>query len=110
MQKTELIAQVAKTTGQTQVDTAKVINATLEAITAALKAGEKVTLIGFGTFEARKTVARQGTNPKTKQKIAIPAGVRAAFSAGSLLKTAVSGKAPTKPKAAKPKAVAKPKK
>jgi DNA-binding protein HU-beta len=103
MQKTELITQVAKTTGLTQVDTAKVINAALEAITAALKAGQKVTLTGFGTFQARKTAARLGTNPKTRQKIHIPAGKRAAFSAGSLLKAAVSGKATARPKGKKKK-------
>ncbi len=105
MQKTDLIAQVAKATGQTQADTAKTINATLEAITAALKAGEKVTLTGFGTFEVRKTAARTGVNPSTRQKIHIPAGKRAAFSAGALLKAIVTGKAPAKPKkAAKPAA------
>ncbi len=103
MQKTDLIAQVAKNTGQSQVDTAKTVNAVLEAITAALKAGEKVTLTGFGTFEVRKTAARTGVNPSTRQKIQIPAGKRATFSAGSLLKAAVTGKAAAKPKkAAKP--------
>ena len=101
MQKTELIARIAKTTGLSQVETAKVINAALDAITAALKAGDKVTLTGFGTFQARKTAARVGTNPKTRQKIHIPAGKRAAFSAGSLLKSAVSGKAAPKPKGKK---------
>ncbi len=100
MQKTDLITQVAKTTGQTQVDTAKTINAALEAITTALKAGEKVTLIGFGTFETRKRAARQGVNPHTQQKIQIPAGKRATFSAGSALKAAVSGKKTPKPKQA----------
>jgi DNA-binding protein HU-beta len=103
MQKTELITKVAKTTGLTQVDTAKVINAALDAITGALKGGQKVTLTGFGTFQSRKTAARVGTNPKTRQKIHIPAGRRAAFSAGSLLKAAVSGKAIAKPKIKKRK-------
>lgn len=103
MQKTELITQVAKATGQTQESTAKTINATLEAITAALKAGDKVTLTGFGTFEVRKTAARVGVNPSTRQKIQIPAGKRAAFSAGALLKATVSGKVAAKAKkAAKP--------
>ncbi len=97
MQKTDLIAQVAQKTGQTQVDTAKTINAALDAITAALKAGEKVTLTGFGTFEVHKTAARTGINPRTRQKLHIPAGKRARFSAGSLLKAAVRGKKPAKP-------------
>ncbi len=100
MQKTDLITQVAKTTGQSQVDTAKTVNAVLEAITAALKAGDKVTLTGFGTFEVRKRAARTGVNPSTRQKIHIPAGKRATFSAGSLLKAAVTGKAAAKPKSA----------
>jgi DNA-binding protein HU-beta len=92
MQKTELIAQVAKNTGLSQVDARKVVNATLEGILAALKAGDKVTLTGFGSFEVRKTAARTGFNPRTRQKIKIAAGKRAAFSAGSGLKQAVSGK------------------
>jgi len=107
MQKTELIAQVAKSTGKTQVDTASVVNAAIDAIIAELKAGNKVTLTGFGTFEVRKTAARTGTNPSNGQKIKIPAGQRAAFSAGAVLKTAVSGKKPAAKKPAAKKAAAK---
>lgn len=92
MQKTELIAKVAKDTGMTQTDTAKVVNAVIDAIVATLKSGDKVTLTGFGTFEVRKTAARVGTNPSTRQKIQIPAGKRATFSAGAVLKKAVTGK------------------
>jgi len=93
MQKTELITKVAKDTGETQANTAKIINATLDAIIAVLKDGkEKVTLTGFGTFEVRKTAARVGTNPSTREKINIPAGKRASFSAGAVLKKAVTGK------------------
>jgi len=109
MQKTELIAHVAKHTGVSQVETAKVINAVIDTVVDALKREEKVTLTGFGTFEVRKTAARTGTNPSTRQKIHIPAGKRAAFSAGTVLKSAVSGKEPAKKKASasKPKPVAK---
>src|SRR5260221_11972511 len=92
MQKTELIAAVAKSTGLTQVDAGKAINAALTAISSTLKSGDKVTLTGFGTFQVRKTAARTGVNPRTRQKISIPAGKRASFSAGSELKAAVSGK------------------
>ncbi len=92
MQKTELVAAVAKSAGVSQVEAAKVINAMLTAITDSLKAGDKVTLTGFGSFAVRQTAARTGTNPRTKQKIQIPAGKRASFSAGSELRTAVSGK------------------
>jgi DNA-binding protein HU-beta len=92
MQKTELIAAVAKEAGLTQVNAAKAVNAAIEAISDALKKGDKVTLTGFGTFQVRKTAARTGVNPRTKQKISIPAGKKAAFSAGAELKAAVTGK------------------
>jgi DNA-binding protein HU-beta len=92
MQKTELINQVAKDANISQAQAAKLVNATINAIVKALKGGDKVTLTGFGTFEVRKTAARTGTNPRTRQKISIPAGRRASFSAGSLLREAVSGK------------------
>jgi len=92
MQKTELIARVAKDAGVSQAEAAKVVNATIQAIVDSLKSGEKVTLTGFGTFEVRNTAARTGTNPRTKQKIQIAAGKRATFSAGTLLRDAVGGK------------------
>ncbi len=92
MQKTELIARVAKEAGVSQVEAGKVVNTILKVVTDTLKAGEKVTLTGFGTFEVRATAARTGTNPRTKQKIQIKAGKRATFSAGTELRTAVSGK------------------
>lgn len=69
MQKTELIAKVAKDVSMTQAETAKVVNSVLDSIVGALKGGEKVTLTGFGTFEVRHTAARVGTNPSTRQKI-----------------------------------------
>jgi len=96
MQKSELIAKVAKESNVSQTQAAAVINNTLKAIVDALKADEKVTLTGFGTFEVRKTAARTGTNPRTKQKIQIAAGKRATFSAGTLLREAVSPKKPGK--------------
>ena len=92
MQKTELIARVAKESGVSQVETAKIINKAIDVIVATLKSGEKVTLTGFGTFEVRHTAARTGTNPRTKQKIHIAAGKRASFSAGTQLREAVTGK------------------
>jgi DNA-binding protein HU-beta len=94
MQKTELIARVAKEAGVSQVEAGKVVNTVLKVVVETLKAGEKVTLTGFGTFEVRKTAARTGTNPRTKQKIHIAAGKRATFSAGTELRAAVSGKKP----------------
>jgi DNA-binding protein HU-beta len=92
MQKSELIAAVAKKSNVSQTQAATVVNNVLETIVDALKSGDKVTLTGFGTFEVRKTAARTGTNPRTKQKIQIAAGQRATFSAGTLLREAVSTK------------------
>jgi DNA-binding protein HU-beta len=92
MQKTELIARVAKEANVSQAEAAKIINQTLQVIMDSLKSGDKVTLTGFGTFEVRETAARTGTNPRTKQKIDIAAGKRPAFSAGTLLRNAVSTK------------------
>ena len=106
MQKTELIAQVAKTSGLTQKQAGDAVNATIDAITAALKAGDKVTLTGFGSFQVRETAARTGVNPRTRQKLNIPAGKRATFTAGAGLKGAVTGKASAakKPSAKRKKA------
>ncbi len=92
MQKTELIARVAKESGVSQAEAAKIINKAIDVIVATLKAGEKVTLTGFGTFEVRRTAARTGTNPRTRQKIQIAASKRATFSAGTQLREAVTGK------------------
>ena len=98
MQKSELIAAVAKSNNVSQAQAGAVINGALENIVAALKAGNKVTLTGFGSFQVRKTAARTGTNPRTKQKIQIAAGKRATFSAGNVLKEAVTGKKSPKKK------------
>lgn len=92
MQKSELIAAVAKKSNVSQAQAATIINNVLDTIVEELKGGSKVTLTGFGTFEVRKTAARTGTNPRTKQKIQIAAGQRATFSAGTLLRDAVSPK------------------
>ena len=92
MQKSELIAAVAKKSNVSQAQAATVINNMLDTVVETLKSGEKVTLTGFGTFEVRQTAARTGTNPRTKQKIEIAAGQRATFSAGTLLRDAVSKK------------------
>ena len=67
-----------------------VITAALDAITAALKEGDKVQLVGFGSFEVKKRAARVGRNPKTKETIEIPASVVPVFKAGKALKDAVS--------------------
>jgi len=98
MHKSDLVSVVAKEAGLTQAQSGKAVDAVVDAITKALKGGDKVTLTGFGTFEVRKTSARTGTNPQTKAKIQIAAGKRVGFSAGSLLKEAVNGKKAAKKK------------
>lgn len=97
MNKTEFIAAIATKTGLPRAKADEAVNAVLDLITDELKKGEKVTLTGFGSFEVRHHAARPGRDIRTKQKITIPAGKRPAFSAGSLLKAAVSTKSKAKP-------------
>jgi DNA-binding protein HU-beta len=92
LQKTDLIKRVAEATGNSQETTAKIVNEIIDTLVATLKAGEKVTLTGFGTFEVREAKARTGTNPRTKEKIQIAARKRVSFSPGTQLREAVSGK------------------
>ena len=72
MNKTELIAVAAQAVGMTKKDTERVLNAALDAITAALCNGDKVQLSGFGTFEVKQRQARMGRNPKTREAVEIP--------------------------------------
>ena len=90
MNKAELINAVAAATEFSKKDTEAVITATLDAITAALQEGEKVQLVGFGSFEVKKRAARIGRNPKTKESIEIPASVVPVFKAGKALKDGVA--------------------
>ena len=91
MNKAELINSVAATAEVSKKEAEAVITATLDAITAALKEGDKVQLVGFGSFEVKKRAARIGRNPKTKESIEIPASVVPVFKAGKALKDAVAG-------------------
>lgn len=90
MTKVDLIAQVAETAELSKKDAEKAVNAVIDSITGALKKGDKVSLVGFGTFETRKREARKGRNPQTKQEITIPASTVPAFKAGKGLKDAVA--------------------
>ena len=90
MNTTELIAEVAKKCGMSKKDAEKAVAAVLDGITEALKAGDKVALVGFGTFETRERPARKGRNPRTKEEITIPATTAPAFKAGKDLKDAVA--------------------
>ncbi|MCR5820033.1 MAG: HU family DNA-binding protein [Bacteroidaceae bacterium] len=89
MNKTELTAAIAAKAGLTKVDAKKALEATLEAITEALKAGDKVALVGFGTFATGERSARTGINPQTKQAIKIAAKKVAKFKAGAELDAAI---------------------
>lgn len=90
MNKSELIAQVADKTGLTKKAAGESVEAVLSAIENALAKGDKVTLVGFGTFEVRSRAARKGVNPATGAAINIPATKVPAFKAGKSLKEAVS--------------------
>ncbi|MCU7679261.1 MULTISPECIES: HU family DNA-binding protein [Bacillus cereus group] len=89
MNKTELIKHVAEHTELTQKDASAATQAVLDTITEALMDGEKVQLIGFGTFEVRERAARTGRNPQTGEEMHIAASKVPAFKAGKELKAAV---------------------
>jgi len=89
MTKTDLIANVADAAGITKKDADKAVTAVVDSITAALKAGDKVQLVGFGTFEVRARAAREGRNPATGKTIKIAATKVPAFKAGKALKDSV---------------------
>lgn len=89
MTKAELISAVAEKSQLTKKDSDKAVTAVIEAITEALAEGEKVSLVGFGTFEVKKRAARQGINPRTKEPMPIPASKLPSFKAGKALKEAV---------------------
>ena len=90
MNKTELIAAVAEKSGITKKDAERVVNATLDTVTASLAAGDKVQLSGFGIFETKQREARIGRNPRTKEAIQIPASSQPVFKASKALKDAVA--------------------
>ena len=89
MNKTELIDKIAAGAGLTKADAKKALDATVEAIKDALVAGDKVQLVGFGTFAIAEKPAREGINPATKEKIQIAAKKVAKFKAGAELAEAV---------------------
>ncbi len=90
MNKVELVAAIAEKSGLSKKDAEKALAATLDTIVAAVKKGDKVALVGFGTFESRKRGARVGRNPRTKETIKIPASKVPAFKAGKGFKDAVA--------------------
>ncbi len=89
MNKTELVEKIAAGAGLSKVDAKKALDATLAAVKDALVAGDKVALVGFGTFSVAERPAREGINPATKQKIQIPAKKVAKFKAGAEIANAL---------------------
>lgn len=89
MNKTELTNAIAAQAGLTKVDAKKAVDAAIAAVTAALKEGDKVTLIGFGTFSISERPAREGVNPRSGEKIQIAAKKQAKFKAGAELEAAI---------------------
>ena len=90
MSKNELVEIIASKTGLSKADATRALDATVEGITEGLKKEGKVTLVGFGTFSAKKRAAREGINPLTKEPLKIPAKTVASFKAGSKLKDALN--------------------
>lgn len=90
MNKTELVASIADKSMLSKKDAEKVLNAFIESVEDALEKGDKVQLIGFGSFEVRQRAARKGRNPQTKEEITIKASTAPIFKAGKGLKDKVN--------------------
>ncbi len=90
MNKNELVAAVAAEAGLSKTDSANAVDAVFSAITNALKNGQEVRLVGFGTFSVARRAASEGRNPRTGEKIHIPASMQPKFKAGKALKEAVN--------------------
>jgi DNA-binding protein HU-beta len=90
MNKAELIDAIAASAELSKADAGRALDATVAAITKALKQGDSVAVVGFGSFVVRERAARTGRNPKTKEEIQIPASKTPVFKAGKALKDAVN--------------------
>ena len=90
MNKAELISVMAEKSGLTKKDSEKALNSFIEAVEEALVKGDKVQLVGFGTFEVRERSARKGRNPQTAEEIDIPAASVPAFKAGKALRDSIN--------------------
>ena len=90
MNKTELIASMAEKSGLSKKDAGMALDAFVESVQDALKAGDKVQLTGFGSFEVKSRAARTGINPQTKQPVTIAASKAPAFKAGKVLKDSLN--------------------
>ena len=92
MNKAELVAAMSAKTGESKKDAEATLNAFVDVVTESLVKGDKVQLVGFGSFEVRKRAARKGRNPQTKEEIKIPASKAPVFKAGKALKDVVNKK------------------
>lgn len=92
MTKAELVSAIAEKSGFSKKDSEKALTAVIDSISASLASGEKVQIVGFGTFEVRERAAKEATNPRTKEKIKVPAKKAPAFKAGKALKDIVDAK------------------
>jgi DNA-binding protein HU-beta len=90
MNKNDLIAAVAEQTGLSKADATKAVDSVFDSVTSALKSGQEVRLVGFGTFVVTQRAASEGRNPRTGEKIQIPASKQPKFKAGKGLKDAVN--------------------
>lgn len=90
MNKADLISAVAQQSGLTKKDSEAAIDAFVSTVEETLSKGDKVVLVGFGTFEVKKRAARKGRNPQTKEEIKIPASKAPVFKAGKSLKDTVN--------------------
>lgn len=90
MNKTEFISAIAEKSGLTKADSKKAVDAFADVIVEALKSGDKVALVGFGTFSVKESKEREGINPRTKEKITIAAKKSAKFKAGSEVDNALN--------------------
>ena len=90
MNKTELVAAMSANAGLSKKDTEAALKAFIDVVTEELKKGEKIQLVGFGTFEVSERPAREGINPQSKQKITIAASKNPKFKAGKALKDVVN--------------------
>lgn len=89
MTKTELIDKISSQAGLSKADSGRALDAAIDSIRAAMKKGQKITLVGFGTFYVSKRKARKGRNPRTGEEIKIPAMKVPKFTAGKLLKDSI---------------------
>ena len=89
MTKTELVEKISSQAGLSKADAGRALDATLEGVKLALKKGQKVTLVGFGTFSVSKRKSRKGRNPRTGTEIKIPAMKVPKFTAGKTLKDSI---------------------